>query len=155
MTEIVLRPVGWVRSARVDPKDDHWDEVEACVELDATRFDADALAGLDTFSHVEVVFMFHRVSLDRICQGSRHPRNSPDWPRVGIFAQRGKSRPNRVGLTTCRVERVEGLRLYVRGLDAIDGTPVLDLKPWMSGFAPRGARREPPWATELMARYWS
>jgi tRNA (Thr-GGU) A37 N-methylase len=73
---------------------------------------------------------------------------------VGIFAQRGKSRPNCLGLTSCRIERVEGRRLFLRGLDAIDGTPVLDLKPAMAGFAPRGAHEEPSWATELMSRYW-
>ena len=155
MDEIVLRPVGWVRSQRKDPEDDDWDGVEAHIELDAERFEPEALAGLETFSHVEVIFAFHRVPQEKVCEGSRHPRNRPEWPKVGIFAQRGKSRPNRVGLTTCRVARVEGRRLYVRGLDAIDGTPVIDLKPWMSGFEPRGARWEPPWAQELMAGYWS
>jgi len=52
--------------------------------------------------------------------------------------QRGKNRPDRIGLTICQVLKVEGTTLQLKGLDAIDGTPVLDLKPWMSGFAPRG-----------------
>jgi len=153
--EIKLQPVGVVHSIRVTPEDDDWDGVDAFIELDATRFGPEALAGLDTFSHVEVIFVFHRVDAEKVCEGSRHPRNQERWPKVGIFSQRGKGRPNRLGLTTCRVARVDGLRLYVRGLDAIDGTPVMDLKPWMSGFAPRGARWEPPWALELMAQYWS
>jgi tRNA (Thr-GGU) A37 N-methylase len=54
----------------------------------------------------------------------------------------------------CRLERVEGLSLYVRGLDAIDGTPVLDVKPVMKGFLPRGEIREPAWAAEIMRDYW-
>jgi tRNA (Thr-GGU) A37 N-methylase len=57
-------------------------------------------------------------------------------------------------VTVCTLLSVEGTRVQVRGLDAIDGTPVLDLKPVMRGFAPRGEVREPSWATELMAGYW-
>jgi tRNA (Thr-GGU) A37 N-methylase len=90
----------------------------------------------------------------KIETGARHPRGREDWPRIGIFAQRGKNRPNRIGLTTCRIVSVDGLRLTLTGLDAIDGTPVLDIKPVMSGFAPRGDFREPDWAKEIMAGYW-
>jgi len=85
---------------------------------------------------------------------ARHPRGNRDWPEVGIFAQRGKARPNRIGLSVCELVAVEGLRVAVRGLDAIDGTPVLDLKPWMQEFGPRGPVRQPAWSTELMAGYW-
>ena len=77
-----------------------------------------------------------------------------DWPRVGVFAQRGKGRPNRLGATICRIVSVEGTRLKVQGLDAVDGAPVLDIKPVMSGFLPRGDVKEPAWAKELMQRYW-
>ena len=73
---------------------------------------------------------------------------------MGIFAQRAKARPNRLGVTTCRLERVDGLTLCVAGLDAIDGSPVLDIKPHMREFGPRGDVRQPAWATELMADYW-
>ena len=98
--------------------------------------------------------MFDRVSDDKIVSGARHPRGRADWPKIGIFAQRGKNRPNRIGLTTCRIVSVLGRRLEVEGLDAIDGTPVLDIKPYMAGFAPRGEVREPAWAREIMADYW-
>ena len=60
------------------------------------------------------------------------------WPKVGIFAQRGKNRPNQIGVTICKIVSVEGLSVHVEGLDAIDGTPVLDLKPWVAEFGPRG-----------------
>lgn len=89
-----------------------------------------------------------------VVPGSRHPRGNPNWPRVGIFAQRGKDRPNRLGVTVCRLLAIEGTVLKVKGLDAIDGTPVLDIKPYMQGFAPREAVREPSWAAELMRDYW-
>lgn len=154
MERIEMLPVGVVRGGRAEPLDDEWGTVEAEVVLDATRFTPDALAGLDEFSHVEVVFVFHRVGEAEVVAGARHPRGRTDWPAVGIFAQRGKARPNRIGVTTCELVAVEGLRVRVRGLDAIDGSPVLDLKPYMAEFAPRGAVREPGWASELMRNYW-
>jgi tRNA-Thr(GGU) m(6)t(6)A37 methyltransferase TsaA len=155
MNTIVMEPIGVVRSSRTSVADDDWDREQAYIELDETRFDDDALAGLDLFSHVEVIFLMDRVDPAKIEIGSRFPRNNPAWPRLGIFAQRGKNRPNRIGLTVCRVLRVDGLRLHVMGLDAIDGSPVLDLKPWVQEFGPRGPVVQPEWMTELMEEYWS
>ena len=86
--------------------------------------------------------------------GSRHPRGRADWPAVGIFAQRGKNRPNKIGLSTCRLLRVEGVSLAVANLDAIDGTPVLDIKPYIIEFGPAGEVKQPAWATELMTGYF-
>ena len=149
-----LSPIGRVRGGRAEVTDDNWGGVEAVIELDPARFGPDALAGLDAFSHAEVIFLFDRVLDSKIETGARHPRGRKDWPLVGIFAQRGKNRPNRLGLTTCEIVAVEGTQLTVRGLDAVDGTPVLDIKPVMQGFAPRGAVREPEWAGAIMADYW-
>lgn len=154
MISFVVEPIGFVRSGRGAAIDDDWDAVTAVIELDGEQLQADAAQGLETFSHIEVVFLFDQVDPDQVCRGSRHPRGNTAWPRVGILAQRAKDRPNRIGLTTCRVLRVDGLRVEVSGLDAIDGTPVLDIKPAMAGFAARGDQREPAWATELMADYW-
>jgi tRNA (adenine37-N6)-methyltransferase len=117
-------------------------------------FGPEALFGLADFSHAEIIFVFDRVPDDRIETGARRPRNNPDWPLVGIFAQRGKNRPNRIGLCTCEVLSVSGTELTVRGLDAVDGSPVLDIKPMMTAFLPRGPVREPTWAVELMQDYW-
>ena len=150
---ITLQPIGIVRAGRSEPIDDAWDSVPASIELDRA-LPADATAGLDAFSHLEVIYFFHRVPESEITTGARHPRGRTDWPKIGIFSQRGKGRPNRLGATICRLVSIEPYRIVVQGLDAIDGTPVLDLKPWMSGFAPRGAVREPAWATELMREYW-
>ena len=151
---IAMTPIGYVRSGRAEPIDDDWDNVEAAIELDAGQFGADATASLGDFSHIEVVFHFDRVPDEEINTGARHPRGRKDWPLVGILAQRGKGRPNRIGVTACRLVSVDGLRLRVRGLDAIDGTPILDIKPVMTGFLPRGPVREPDWAKALMAGYW-
>jgi tRNA-Thr(GGU) m(6)t(6)A37 methyltransferase TsaA len=154
MSAITMQPIGFVRDGRAEPIDDAWDSIEARIELDPAQFGADATAGLSDFSHIEVVYHFDRVPDDEIQTGSRHPRGRTDWPKVGILAQRGKGRPNRIGVTACKLLRVDGLTLTVRGLDAIDGTPVLDIKPVMSGFLPRGEIREPKWAAEIMREYW-
>ena len=149
-----LVPIGHVRGGRDRPIDDDWGASRARIELDPARFGPEALAGLEEFSHLEVIFVFDRMDESEIEYGARHPRGRADWPLVGIFAQRGRNRPNRLGLCTCRIVGVEGVAVEVEGLDAIDGTPVLDLKPAMAGFLPRGALREPAWARELMKDYW-
>jgi tRNA-Thr(GGU) m(6)t(6)A37 methyltransferase TsaA len=152
--QIEVTPIGHVRGGRTAIVDDGWDEVVAAIELDPARFAEDALAGVDAFSHLLVVFHFHRANAAKIEYAARHPRGNPAWPKVGIFAQRGKERPNRLGVSICRILGVEGRRVQVQGLDALDGTPVLDLKPHMKGFEPRGEVREPAWAGEIMAKYW-
>ncbi|MGK7867072.1 TrmO family methyltransferase domain-containing protein [Falsiroseomonas sp. E2-1-a20] len=151
---MILTPIGTVRGGRLEPADDGWDAVEAEIVLDPALLGPDAALGLDSFSHVVVVFGFHRLDPAQVERNARHPRGRLDWPRTGILAQRGAPRPNRLGVTTCTLLGVQGLLLRVRGLDAVDGSPVLDVKPHMTGFDPRGEVREPDWAREIMAGYW-
>ncbi|HRI49133.1 MAG TPA: SAM-dependent methyltransferase [Pseudomonadota bacterium] len=151
---IVLEPIGVVAGGREVPVDDDWGKSRARLVLDARRFTPDALAGLSDFSHLEVVYYFDRVGEDEIVTGARRPRGRADWPLAGIFAQRGKNRPNRLGVSVCKLIAVAGLAVEVEGLDAIAGTPILDIKPVLAGFLPRGELREPAWATELMKDYW-
>ena len=151
--EFVTQPIGFVRSTRAEARDDDWDAESATIEL-TDEFGPEALRGLDGFSHVEVLFVFDQMPEEGIQRGARRPRGRAEWPEVGIFAQRGRMRPNRIGLTTCSVLGVDGRTVRVHGLDAVDGTPVLDLKPHMVEFAPRGEVRQPAWATELMTGYW-
>jgi len=151
---IDMQSLGTVVGGRREPRDDDWGPVEATIELDPQRVGPEATAGLGEFSHVEVVFVFHHVAPHDITRGTRHPRGRADWPAVGILAQRAKSRPNRIGVTVCELVGVDGLQLRVRGLDAVDGTPVLDVKPYMPAFGPRGEVRQPRWAEELMRDYW-
>ena len=151
--QIEIEPIGVVRSARAEVRDDEWGGIECKIILD-DRFEADALTGIEDFSHAEILFFFDRVDPDKVVAGARHPRNNQAWPAVGIFAQRGKNRPNRIGSTIVRVIRREGRALHVAELDAVDGTPVLDIKPVMREFLPRGAVHQPSWSSELMERYW-
>jgi tRNA (adenine37-N6)-methyltransferase len=149
-----VEAIGFAEAVRSHAEDDFWGGEEACISL-TEGFTAEALQGLSEFTHVEVLFLFHEVEPSKVARGARHPRNNAAWPAVGIFAQRGKNRPNRIGSTICRVIRVEGTKLFVAELDAINGTPVLDIKPVMAEFLPRHQVRQPAWSHELMREYWS
>lgn len=151
--DVVIQVVGFVRAPRPHAEDDFWGVEEACITL-TEQFTAAALQGLSDFSHAEILFLFHEVDPSKIVTGARHPRNNEGWPAVGIFAQRGKNRPNRIGSTICRILRIEGIRLFVAELDAIDGTPILDIKPVMAEFLPRQEVRQPAWSHDLMHNYW-
>jgi tRNA (adenine37-N6)-methyltransferase len=131
-----VRPVGWVVGERGEALDDDWGATRATVRFDATRFSDECLAGLEEFSHLEVVFLFHKVAEDDVETAARRPRGNPDWPPVGIFAQRGRRRTNRLAVSRCRLVSITGLDVVVEGLDAVDGTPVPDVKPYMVEFVP-------------------
>ena len=150
---ITVTPIGHVISARDDMSDDQWGDVESRIEL-APEFDPQVFAGLEEFSHVEVLFYFDRVPDDRIERDARHPRENASWPKVGIFAQRGKNRPNKLGVSVARLIERHERHLVLRGLDAINGTPVLDIKPVMLEFLPAGEVLQPAWSHEVMRRYW-
>jgi tRNA (adenine37-N6)-methyltransferase len=150
---ISVRPIAWVRSTRVEVLDDGWDAERSAIELDAAVPDG-ALGGLEAFSHLDVVFFFDRARDVPPAPYVRHPRGNTAWPRVGIFAQRAKDRPNRLGLSTCAIVSVGPRRVEVAGLDAVDGTPVVDLKPHVRELGARGEVRQPGWMDELMAGYF-
>ncbi len=152
--EFRVQAVGKVSSSRSEVRDDGWDSETAVIDLDPEVFTGEALWGVDGFSHAEIVFLFDRVPEDKVEYGARRPRGNSAWPLVGIFGQRGKNRPNRIGTTIVRIVSVDGLSLKVSGLDAVDGTPVLDIKPFMAEFGPRGTVVQPQWAAELMQGYW-
>jgi len=114
-----------------------------------------ALEGLEEFSHIEILFQFDQLPESEVERKTRHPRENPDWPKVGIFAQRGRKRPNRIGATICEIVQIDGLSIRVRGLDAFNSSPVLDIKPVMREFLPeRDNVRQPQWARELMTTYF-
>lgn len=154
IADIALTPIGVVVGGRTEVLDDHWGEVVAAIRLDEQCFTTEALAGLEEFSHLVVVYHFHQAAPEKIEVAARHPRNNPEWPKVGIFAQRGKNRPNRLGVSTCRILGIQGTKISVQGLDAVDGSPVLDVKPYFAEFEPRGAVVQPAWSREIMAEYW-
>jgi len=149
---ITLEPVGVVVGGRAEPIDDDWGGIEARIRMDAARFGPDAVEGLSAFSHLVVVFQFHLSA--RVNRGAAHPRGNPAWPRVGVLAGHSPTRPNHIGVSRCELISVDALELTVRGLDAIDGSPVLDVKPYATEFNPAGPVREPDWMRELMRQYY-
>ncbi|HEY1662310.1 MAG TPA: SAM-dependent methyltransferase [Verrucomicrobiae bacterium] len=151
--DLNITPIGYVDCARKALADDFWGGAESRIVLTDT-IEPDALDGIEDFSHAEIIFFFHEVEPEKIVRGARHPRNNPVWPKIGIFAQRGKNRPNRLGSTIVRIVRREGKSLLVAELDAVDGTPVLDIKPVMTEFLPRTKVFQPEWSQELMKNYW-
>jgi tRNA-Thr(GGU) m(6)t(6)A37 methyltransferase TsaA len=150
---IGMSPIATVKNGRKEVEDDNWGDVISILELDSA-FSEDALFQIESFSHAEIFYYFDRVEDSKIEMGARHPRNNQEWPKVGIFAQRGKNRPNRLGATIVKMLKREGRQLFVQGLDAVDGTPILDIKPVMQEFLPREEVTQPQWATELMKNYW-
>jgi tRNA (Thr-GGU) A37 N-methylase len=148
-----VRAVAYIRNERSEALDDNWDDVVSTVELAADVPD-EALAGLSDFSHVEIVFFADWAEDVPPAPWHRHPRGNENWPDVGVFAQRNKDRPNRILLTTVEIDEVGERYLRVRGLDGIDGTPVLDIKPVFRWSVPRSEVRAPTWSEELGENYF-
>jgi tRNA-Thr(GGU) m(6)t(6)A37 methyltransferase TsaA len=149
---VVLTPIGVVRNTRTDiAMTDHWGAVTSTIVVDE-RFGDDCLLGLAEFSHVEVLFVFDQTT-EQPDYRPRRPRGRADLPAVGVFADRGPRRPNRIGVTTCQILSVDSRKLEVLGLDAVTGTPVIDFKPTMLQFEPTSVR-QPAWVDELMADYF-
>lgn len=147
-----LEPIGTVRSPISAGVDENWGAVIAEIQL-AEQL-APGLQGLDQFSYVLVVFWMHQSSFDAASDLVRRPRGRADMPPVGIFAQRAKHRPSPIGITAAELVGVSGALLRVRGLDAIDGTPVLDIKPYVPAFDRVTGATVPEWIERLMEGYF-
>jgi tRNA (Thr-GGU) A37 N-methylase len=150
-----VEPIAYVVGGRIEPTDDYWGGTRSTIRIDGTRFGADATAGLDEFSHLEIVFRFHLTDPTDLNLGARRPRDNPDWPSVGIFGHRNMRRINWMGVSRCRLLKVDGLDLHVEDLDAVDGTPVLDIKPWFAEMGPRGEVSQASWSSEMLQDYYA
>ena len=151
--EIHLTPIGRVRNSRTTPTDDFWETIIADIEL-ADHVPTEALDHISAFSHLEIIYFFDKVKSEDIIYSGR-PRGNPLYSKVGIFGQRKKDRPNTVGLCTVELLEHNGRIIKVKYLDAIDGTPVLDIKPVFREFLPKGDLRQPLWVADLMKNYWT
>ena len=149
---IIIKPIGYVRNSIPTPVDDNWGDIQSIIRLIDELPEA-SLQGLEEFSHCEIIFYFHKVQNEKICITARHPRNNKNFPEVGIFSQRAKDRPNKIGSTICEIIKIKGKEIFVKGLDAVDSTPVIDIKPVIKEFLPQNIE-EPDWVIELMKDYW-
>ncbi|TGL23786.1 tRNA (N6-threonylcarbamoyladenosine(37)-N6)-methyltransferase TrmO [Leptospira yanagawae] len=150
--KIELKPIAFVKNTRTIPIDDNWSDIISEIVL-VDEIPITSLQGIDTFSHLEILYYFDKVKRSEIVY-ENHPRGNPNYPKIGIFAQRKKDRPNQLGICTVELLKVVGKQLIVKYLDAIEGTPVLDIKPVLREFEPRSPIRQPEWATDLMKHYW-
>ena len=146
-------PIAHIHNVRRSLDHDNWGNIVSEIRLDES-LPQESLDGIETFSHAEIIFYFDQVADEKNIPLSRHPRGNKDWPKVGIFAQRNKDRPNHLGLTLVNIVKREGRSLFVKGLDAVDGTPVIDIKPVFAEFLPRETIIQPEWSRELMKNYW-
>lgn len=151
--DIVLQPVAFVTNDRQHTNDDFWGSVSSIIEL-APGVPEEAFDGIDSFSHLEIIFHFHLADKNKAVF-KHHPRGNTNWPAVGIFSQRKRDRPNGLGLTIAELVKRDGNRIWVKNLDAIDGTPILDIKPVLKEFLPAGEIKQPAWSHELMKDYWA
>jgi tRNA (adenine37-N6)-methyltransferase len=148
-------PVAYVVGGRPEPTDDYWGGTRAIIRIDGERFNTDSTAGLDQFSHLEIVFRFHLTDPTDLHLGARRPRDNPEWPEVGIFGHRNMRRVNWLGVSRCRLLKVDGLDLHVEDLDAVHGTPVLDIKPWFAEMGPRGEVSQASWSIDMLHDYFA
>jgi tRNA-Thr(GGU) m(6)t(6)A37 methyltransferase TsaA len=152
MKEFSVTPIATVYNTRKELTDDLWGSVVSEIRLE-DHLPETCFEGISAFSLLEIIYCFDQVLPEDIAYAG-HPRGNKNYPLVGIFAQRKKDRPNRLGL--CRVQLLEhkGRSIWVKYLDAIDGTPVLDIKPVFREFQPPVEVRQPEWVTSLMQNYW-
>ncbi len=150
--KIELQPIAFVKNTRTQPTDDFWGSVISEIELEK-GVPEEALSNIDLFSHLEIIYSFNKSKPEDVVFSGR-PRGNPLYPLMGIFAQRKKDRPNAIGLCTVELIKHEGRIITVKNLDAIDGTPVLDIKPVMKEFQPKGEIRQAEWVSDLMKDYW-
>lgn len=147
-----LQPIGIVKSPVKEGIDKEWGEVISEIHINTAL--ADGLNGIDLFSNIIVIFEMHQSSWNPENDLIRRPQGREDMPFTGIFAQRAKHRPNPIGITSVQLLGVEGNILRVKGLDAIDETPVLDIKPYFPQYDRVPDSHNPNWVDRLMLDYF-
>lgn len=150
---IQIEEVGIVKSPVDQAVDDSWGDIESEIHLKENF--VSGLKGIESFSHLLVIFYMHRSEFEPNVHLQRRPRDIESMPLLGIFAQRAKHRPNPIGITAVENLGVEGSVLKVKGLDAINGTPVLDIKPYVPDFDQVKNAVTPGWINQVMKGYFS
>lgn len=151
MNEIAMHPIGFVKNEVEEKKDVAWGSNVSVIELQENYYGG--LEGLEDFSHVIILYYLDKAEYLKEKHLKRRPQNRDDMPLRGIFSQRGKDRPNKIGMTSVEIVSVTEKNLTVKGLDAIDGTAVLDIKPYYPVYDKKDAS-VPEWVNRLMEHYF-
>ncbi|MGO9139674.1 MAG: tRNA (N6-threonylcarbamoyladenosine(37)-N6)-methyltransferase TrmO [Syntrophales bacterium] len=152
MNEIKLEPIGNVLSSVTERMDKNWGEIKSKIILNSDYIGA--LLGLENFSHAIIVTYLHQAKYEKEKHLQRRPRNLETMPKVGIFSQRAKDRPNPIGITAVEIISVGDDYLEIKGLDAINETPVLDIKPYYPQYDRMDSPKVPEWVDRLMKNYF-
>ena len=148
LSSMNLEAIGIVRNGIKQPMKPgyDWERVVSDIVIDSSL--SEALDNLDEFSHIIVLYWLHQAARERL-PTRVHPRGNQELPLVGLFATRSPHRPNPVGKATVRLLERQNNILKVKGLDAIDGTPVIDIKPYIPGYDAATDATVPSWITKL------
>ena len=152
MNKIIIEPVGYVSSPVSERMDENWGKVKSKIILEPEF--AGALLGLEDFSHAIIVSYLHEANYEKEKHLQRRPRNLKTMPMLGIFSQRAKNRPNPIGITAVRILKAGNDYLEIKGLDAIDKTPILDIKPYYPHYDKIDEAKVPEWVNILMKGYF-
>ena len=151
MENFIMSPVGTVKNTVNERKDTAWGNDFSSIIMNDEYISG--LKGLEDFSHCIIIFYLDKANYEKEKHLQRRPQNRSDMPLVGIFSQRGKDRPNKIGMTAVEIVSVSDSELVVKGLDAVDGTPVLDIKPYYPVYDKKDATI-PEWVDRLMEKYF-
>jgi tRNA-Thr(GGU) m(6)t(6)A37 methyltransferase TsaA len=143
--EMNLKPIGFVKNSVTEPKTEDWRSVVS--EIIVNEDLKEALSGIDDFSHIIIIYWIHKIPASERSTMKVHPKRNPNLPLTGVFATRSPARPNPIGMSTVKLLEHRDNILRVVGLDAIDGTPVLDIKPHIPGSDSPAAPQTPDWLT--------
>lgn len=152
MYEINMKPIGFVYSSVTERMDENWGEVTSKIILESEF--AGALLGLECFSHAIIVTYLHEATYEKDKHIQRRPRNLETMPVTGILSQRAKNRPNPIGVTAVEILDVGDDYLEIKGLDAINETPILDIKPYYPHYDKVNNSKVPEWVDRLMKDYF-
>ncbi|MFD4575000.1 SAM-dependent methyltransferase [Streptomyces sp. NPDC058417] len=153
MTTYEVRAIATVVGGHTRVQDDYQGGVESIIRMDGA-FPLETLQGIEEFSHLTVTWHFHQARPEDVQLHARSPRGNAQWPATDTFVHRHHRRPNQLAVSYPRLLGVDGRDLRVTELDAVEGTPVVDLAPYFQEMGPRGAVRQPTWPGEMLADYW-
>ena len=144
--EINLTPIGLVKNSIIEPKRENWATVVSEIIINEDL--KEGLSRIDEFSHIIVVYWMHKLSPSQRSVIKVHPKGNQNLPLVGVFATHSPARPNPIGITTAKVLEIHDNVIKVTGLDAMDGTPVLDIKPYIPDHYSASEIKTPDWITK-------
>ena len=145
--KINMQPIGTVKNSIKEPEEGDWETVVSKIIINKKY--EQALEQIDGFSHIIVLYWMNQILPSKQAVLKVHPRKRKDLPLVGVFATRSPARPNPIGLTVVQVLECQANVIKVKGLDALDGTPVLDIKPYIPYSDSPAKAKTPAWIKKL------